>query len=264
MRWVALVACAFAAIWFGFLQNDWLDRRPVQRVLFLGDSYTYYNDMPAMVTEMADSAGSENRIAITMRAFPSATLEDHWNNSETRSLLAQGGWDRIVVQPESYLQMLDAGSEHYRFGSRLLNGTGVARPAIVVSWTASNAHYESKPVTRAEHFRNLERNSRGLAARTGGELIDVAQVWEDLLADDLPFSLYKDDGNHPSLEGSYAAALVVYASLSGRNVADVAYVPWSMNGEHATLLRDRVQESLRARGMAGFSATAGHAQVAAN
>jgi len=61
----------------------------------------------------------------------------------------------------------------------------------------------------------------------------------------LPFSLYKD-GNHPSLEGSYLAALVVYAGLSHGDVAAVTYVPWRMKSDHAALLRERVQAALTA------------------
>ena len=252
MRLGALVAVAAAAIWFGVVDNDWLDRRPVQRVLYLGDSYTYYNDMPSMVTAMADLAGSDIRYDISVRAFPNATLEGHWNNSGTRSLLGQGNWDRILVQPESYFQILNADNGHFNQGSRLLRQAGSAKPAIVVSWTASEAHYANAPVTRAEHFRNIEANSRALASRTGADLIDVAQVWEDVSTEALPFSLYKD-GNHPSVEGSYLVALVIYAELAHADVDDVTYVPRGMSAENAASLRDRVQRSLRSRGMVGVS-----------
>lgn len=61
MRLLGLAVLALTAIWFGLIDNDWLDRRPVQRILFLGHSLTYYNDMPAMVAKMADSAGSPIR-----------------------------------------------------------------------------------------------------------------------------------------------------------------------------------------------------------
>ena len=251
LRWIVAAAVALAAIWFGFVDNDWLDRRPVQRILYLGDSYTYYNDLPAMVAEMADSAGSDVRFDITMRAFPNAKLEDHWNNETTRSLLAQGDWDRVMVQPESYFQELEGDHSHFRLGSRLFEAAGRAQRAIVVSWTASEDAYQNRPMTRAEHFQNIETNHRGLASRTGAGLIDVARVWRDVEAEALPFSLYQRDGNHPSLEGSYLAGLVIYAQLAQRDVQDVTYVPWRMRGEDAALLRERVQRSLHAHGMAG-------------
>ena len=100
VRLLVLAGLALAAIWFGFVDNGWLDRRPVQRLLFLGHSLTYYNDIPAMVAKMADSADSPIRYEITMSAFPNAGLDNHWNNRRTRELLAQGGWDRVIAQPE--------------------------------------------------------------------------------------------------------------------------------------------------------------------
>ncbi|TFI57490.1 hypothetical protein E2493_14885 [Sphingomonas parva] len=69
----------------------------------------------------------------------------------------------------------------------------------------------------------------------------------------MPFSLYRE-GNHPSLAGSYAAALVVYACLSKGDVDAVRWVPRGLGGEHAALLRARVGQSLRARHMAGAAA----------
>ena len=250
MRWIALLAIGWAGIWFGLVDNDWLDRRPVQRVLYLGHSLTYYNDMPAMVARMADSAGSEVRYDIVMRAFPNASLEDHSRDSRTQSLLGQGGWDQVIVQPERHFEGAD--DAFFLAGGRLLDGTGRAQPAIVVSWVGSETFYADRGVTRLEHLQNIESDNRALASGTGARLIDVARVWEDVLSEGLPFSLYKD-GNHPSLQGSYLAALVVYAELARADVGNVTYVPRGMNEEAAALLRDRVQRSLRSRGMGGFA-----------
>jgi hypothetical protein len=243
---------AMATIWFGFVDNDWLDRRPVQRVLFLGHSYTYYNDMPSMVVAMADSAGSPVRYDIVMHAFPNASLENHWHDRRTQSLLAQHDWDKVIIQPETCCQLFDPDSSHFLSGGRLLDGAGRTRPAIVASWAPSEAFYSNLPISREEHLQNIGSNNRALASQTGGQLINVVRVWEDVLSEDLPFSLY-EDGNHPSLYGSYLAALVIYAEIAKTDVANVTYVPWGMSADDAALLRDRAQRSLRARGMAGFA-----------
>ena len=244
MRWGIAFALALAAIWFGFVDNTWLDRRPVHRLLFLGHSYTYYNDMPAMVAKMADSANSPIRFDITMSAFPNATLEDHWNNRKTRQLLSQGGWYRVIAQPEGGLSLRDADSPMFVNGRRLLIGTAEQPPAIVISWQAtegfSQKHYS---MSRAEVAAVEQNNLRDLAIATGADVIDIARVWDRVQATDLPFSLYKD-GNHPSLEGSYLAALVVYAGLSYADATAVTYVPWGMSSDHAALLRGRVQAAL--------------------
>ena len=245
MRLGIAIALALVAIGFAIVGSSWLDRRPVQRLLFLGHSLTYYNEMPAMVAKMADSADSPIRYEITMRPFPNASLEDHWRSRKSREILFQTDWDRVIVQPERSYQQERQDSGLYRAGSGLLTGTGKGRPAVVISWLpAESGRREHNDATvRSEQFDVVQSNLRGLAYATGADVIDVAGVWEAVLEEELPFSLYKD-GNHPSLEGSYLAAPVVYASIGQADVTAVTYVPWGMRSDHAALLRDRVQAAL--------------------
>jgi hypothetical protein len=242
---LALAALAITAIWFGFVENSWTDRRPVQRLLFLGHSLTYYNEMPEMVAKMADSADSPIRYEITMSAFPNAGLDNHWNNRRTRELLSQGGWDRVIAQPKRTYQREGADSRLHFYANKLLVGTAKRPPAIVISQQPSDDFYrqENRSTSRAEDGRMLQENLRGLAIATGADVIDVATVWERVRTEQLPFSLYQD-GNHPSLEGSYLAALVIYANLSNSGVDRVTYVPWGMSSDDAALLRSKVQAAL--------------------
>ena len=245
MRLVALAALALAAIWFGFVANEWLDRRPVQRLLFLGHSLTYYNDMPKMVGKIADSADSPIRYDITMSAFPNAGLDNYWNNRRTRELLAKGGWDRVIAQPERRYDPAGPDTKLYDYANKLLAGTGAGAPAIIISQQPADSFYRQRGWTtsRSDDGRLLQENLRALVIATGADVIDVAGVWERVRSEQLPFSLYKD-GNHPSLEGSYLMALVIYANLSRSSVDKVSYVPSGMDSEHAALLRARVQSAL--------------------
>lgn len=242
---MALAALALAAVWFGFVDNDWLDRRPVQRILFLGHSLTYYNDMPAMVGKMADSADSPIRYDITMSAFPNAGLDNHWNNRRTRELLAQGGWDRVISQPERVYNPEGPDGRMYFYANKLLAGTGKGTPAIIISQLPSESYYRQEKWTtsRSEDGEIVRANLRRLAIATGADVIDVASVWERVRMEELPFSLYKD-GNHPTLEGSYLAALVIYANLSNSSPDRVTYVPRGMSSDDAELLRTKVQSAL--------------------
>jgi len=236
---------ALAAIWFGLVDNSWLDRRPVHRLLFIGHSLTYYNDMPAMVGRMADSADSPIRLDITMSAFPNAGLDNHWNNRRTRELLAQGGWDRVIAQPERSYDPLGPDSRFHFYAEKLLAGTGKEPPAIIISPQPSDDYYRqsNRTTSRWDDGQIVQDNLRAVAIAVGADVIDVAGIWERVRSEELPFSLYKD-GNHPSLEGSYLMALVVYAKLTRSGVKNVSYVPRGMSGEDAELLRTRVQLAL--------------------
>lgn len=246
VRWVVLLGLAFAAIWFGFVETSWLDPRPVQRLLFIGHSRTYYNNMPAMVAKMADSAGSDVRYEVTMQAFAGATAEDHWKNSKTQRLLARGGWDRVILQLDAVSPNDDPGSSGlFVYGSQLIaKAAASSQPSIISDWTFRERFYESHSFTREAQFEATERQYQALAQEAGAQLIDVARVWEEVRSENLPLSLYKDD-DHPSVAGTYLVALVVCADLFGTDPAAVSYVPWGMSDQDAELLRQRVKTALQ-------------------
>ena len=245
MRLIAMVALGLAALWFGVINNDWLDPRPVERLLFIGHSRTYYNDMPEMVAKMAGSAGSDVRYEVTMQAFGGATAKRHWNNAKTQALLKDGNWDRLILQPDYVWRDDEAySSDLFTYAPKILAvGEGKQQPAIISDWTFRDGFYSRYSWNRSEHFEWSQSHYRALASETGAQLIDVARVWEDIRDQDLPFSLYKDD-DHPTLQGSYLVALVVYSTLSGADPNAVEYVPWGMGKEDAVLLRQKVGESL--------------------
>src|SRR5262249_45009541 len=66
-------------------------------VLFVGNSLTYVNDLPATVAAIAASAGDTIRVATA--AGPNLALIDHLNGA-TNALdrIAQGGWEFVVLQ----------------------------------------------------------------------------------------------------------------------------------------------------------------------
>ena len=66
------------------------------RVLFIGNSLTYTNDLPDMVRVMADSAGTP--LVTGMAAGGGMSLEDHWTQGDAREMVASRRWDVVVLQ----------------------------------------------------------------------------------------------------------------------------------------------------------------------
>ena len=71
------------------------------RVLFLGNSYTYFNNLPAIVMALAE-AGT-HRVEATMAAPGGWRLKDHLEKGEALSLLRSATWDAVVLQEQSTL-----------------------------------------------------------------------------------------------------------------------------------------------------------------
>lgn len=261
VRIIVLLAALIGISWFGvnssasgrqLTQSFWdqFDDRPVRPVLFLGNSRTYYNDMPYMVRRIADSAGWPERLQVEMRAIPGASFERLWKDRETQQLLAAPGWSNVIVQGNSGAHVDEASRAIFHdYGVRLVERakTSGSEPALVVGWNygpqAFNDHPELEP---SDYHDQIQSDYGELAGESGATLINVGGVWADI-ASGLPFSLYTD-GNHPSLHGSYLYALMAYTHLAGSSdLSAVTYAPSGISDEHAALIRRRVQEAMSQR-----------------
>ena len=69
------------------------------KVLFIGNSITYYNNMPQTFESIANSKGDLTEI--TMHAPGGTGILNHVNDSYVYDLFRQGVWDYVVLQPGS-------------------------------------------------------------------------------------------------------------------------------------------------------------------
>jgi hypothetical protein len=235
--------------------KDFFDSRPQETVLFIGNSRTFYNDMPFMIRKIADSTGYDKKLRVEMDAQPSVSLAYHATSPKTQALLAQG-WDHVVLQvlsSEQYSAQQSGQAWEVAAGLIRQIQNGGSRPAMFVTWRYTDqctagagmppAPLELSPSGYAHMHTNIQQQHARLSAVTGVDLVNVGLVWEDLQRADPGFSLYHDC-NHPSIHGSYLAALMFYGYLSGRDVADVTYKPSEISLEDAQELRTVVSRYL--------------------
>ena len=72
------------------------------RVLFIGNSYTYFNNGPAIFSEVAASQ-TGRKVETEMVAAPGETLISLWQRSKAREVLRSSNWDYVVLQCQSQL-----------------------------------------------------------------------------------------------------------------------------------------------------------------
>lgn len=258
VRSFLMTALLAGLVWFGFFNSasarevsqlawDAFDTRPARSVLFIGNSRTYAHGIPYMVRRMADSAGAPVKYQIRMHALPGESFQRHWHNREVQALLGQH-WDEVILQGDSGAHADRASAESFqRFGALLARRAAVngARPNLFVGWNYTGNFFEGMdPGAGPAYHRAMQDDYARLGGRTGARLANVGAVWKSVL-DGRPHFRLESDGNHPSIHGSYLAALVLYARLSGGDVAHVRYVPSGLSDEDAALLRREVRAALR-------------------
>jgi len=176
------------------------------RILFIGNSLTYVNDVPGILQALADSAGGE-RLAVASRTLANYALIDHWLDGVAPREVAKGGWAWVVMQQG----WTPAGI--YRDTLRLAARNFGAEIAKI---GAKAAMYQTWPPSdRPGDFAGSIASYELAAADIGGVVFPVARAWLATWERDRSIQLYSD-GLHASVAGSYLAALVMYARIFDR------------------------------------------------
>lgn len=208
---------------------------PAVRVLFVGNSYTHYNDMPGMVRQLAASAG--RNVEVAMQAPGGWWLRDHLRSSETLDTIATGDFDFVVLQEQSMApadQRLAQGEIRPAVVglTTRINQSG-ALPVLYMTWghrggssEVGHRTYGSMQIAIAETYDEL-----GITA--AGEVAPVGAAWWISLLERPDIILYQADGSHPTAAGSYLAAAVITGTLL--DVDPTEFTADAGLGEHETV-----------------------------
>jgi hypothetical protein len=181
-------------------------------VLFVGNSLTEANALPAMVAALARAAGRP--LVVEQVVFGGFSLEDQWNRGDARRAIARGGWRYVVLQqgpsalPESRANLL----EWTGLFAPEIRAAG-ARPAFYSVWPES---------ARSSVFTDVTESYRLAAASVDGVFLPAGEAWRAAWRRSPPLALYGPDGFHPTPRGTYLAALLIAAQLLERSPLGLA------------------------------------------
>jgi hypothetical protein len=200
-------------------------------VLFIGNSYTFFNNLGDLVAGIAAGLPGP-KIAPALAVQGGMPLGWHLVNGPAMQMLDEKTWDHVVMQ------------DHSLFGGLVINGdprmapakgfhesarilvqrvrARNARPLFFMTWARRGRPAEEPILTNA--YLDIGRE-------LGVDVAPVGIAWTEALKQDLPVDLFSADGAHPSPAGSYLAACVIYASLTGHNPQGAPLTiegsPWS-------------------------------------
>jgi len=222
-----------------------------KNVLFLGNSYTYYNNLPLLVQKAATSAG--DTFTYDTNTPGGHRLKGHATNPISISKIQTGNWDYVVLQDQSqYPSFPDAqvATEVYPYATQLSNLIKLHNPcattAFFMTWGRENGDAGNcggwSPVCTYEGMDNLLRQRYQIMANdNNGITSPVGAVWRYLRTNHPTINLYSGDGSHPSSTGSYAGAITFYCSLFQKDPTQVTFNS-SLNAADATIIKNAVKQ----------------------
>ena len=178
------------------------------KILFIGNSYTFFNDLPKMLNDMAKAGGQ--RLLEIGRELPGGyTFEKHWKDGRAASKIAEKKWDYVVLQ-ENSMYPIKQPKSMAEYGAKLdaaAKRQG-AKTIYYLTWARQNT-----PETQD----TLNKSYFDLASECQATVAPVGIAWEMALKGDKSVVLHLEDKSHPNKTGTYLAACVFYGTLYNKS-----------------------------------------------
>lgn len=185
-------------------------------VLFIGNSYTYVNDLPGVVAAL----GKAGKAQLKTQSYTAggASLIELWEEPEhakARELVKQGGFDYVVMQDQSVTPCTSP-QWTLKFGGKWaqLAHYGKSKPVFFLTWahrTPDGSAFDARMQDEltAVYHRVAQENNALLAP--------VGEAWRRWYQRHPSESLHAEDGSHPNELGTYLAGCVFYAVLTQKS-----------------------------------------------
>ena len=183
------------------------------KVLFVGNSFTYFYNLPQVVTSMGETQGIT--IVTRQSTVGGSNLEQHWKQergTKTMRLLDSTKWDYVVFNNHSTSSIENpaAFQEYGKKFADLVKSKG-GKPVFMMTWA-----YKSNPLMQSKISEEHEK----LAKDTGALLVPAGYVFQKARQWRPDLEMFFDD-KHPSSNGTYILGLTFYKFFSGQSVMNI-------------------------------------------
>ncbi len=204
-----------------------------QRVLFLGNSYTYVNNLPIIIKYIATF--ESDTLITDENLIGGYTLKGHSTNQTSLAKIMQGNWDAVVLQEQSQLPSfpIEDVEEDVFPAAKFLDSiihvyNPCAKTIFYMTWGRQNGDKSNcqfwPPVCTYNGMDSLlNLRYRMMAIQNNAIVSPVGQIWKEVRETNPEIVLYQTDESHPDMAGSYAAACSFYTTLFEKNPLDISY-----------------------------------------
>lgn len=202
------------------------------KILFIGNSYTYYNNFCATFTNLCNIAGksvSVRQVTKGSHSLSQVANPKDLEGARVRNLLSTQKWDYVVLQ--------DRHRYPIKKPQRIANAIETLQPYITasgakmilfMSWAPLKGHRDYKKLshivpTKAAYERKLKETFTNLAAKYNAIVAPVGTAFSKCQKKYPNIRLIRKDKSHPTATGSYLSACVMYQTIFGTPAKGLTY-----------------------------------------
>ena len=224
-----------------------------KKVLFLGNSYTYGNNLPQMVADIATSMG--DTLIFDQNTPGGYTTWQHEQNATSIAKINSGNWDHVVLQEQSYVGTVQWSRDNFSYPAILslrsmtIKNDSCSDLLLYMTWGRKNAfqgyvtdgsgnQYFSPAFTDYFHMQDsLETFYMNIANQENIPVAPVGMVWKKIRTYHPTYDLYTGDGSHANVSGTYVAACTFYASIFHKSPVGSTYLPSGVDPNMADFIK---------------------------
>ncbi|MCF8220728.1 MAG: hypothetical protein K9I97_04510 [Cryomorphaceae bacterium] len=199
-------------------------------VLFIGNSYTYANDLPGTLVQLAAAMGDQ--VNVDSKTNGGYTFQMHTQDLVTYQKINAQAWDYVVIQGQSQepsFPYQQVNTQSLPYATQLADSVYANHSCAQVNyfmtwgrengdpqWDSINTFYKMNARLRDAYLRIADSSNAGVSP--------VGSAWRYIRETQPSIQLYVGDGSHPSVAGTYLAASVFYVSLFHKAISpNLAY-----------------------------------------
>lgn len=208
------------------------------RVLFIGNSYTFVNDLPNTFAKLAKSGG--NKVEVAVAAQGGWTLSDHIQSPETLHLLNSTKWEFVVLQEQSQIPSVARARAQAMYPAarelvQMIKDIG-ATPIFFVTWAHRDGWSENGMNDYESMQTQINYGYVEIAQELNAPIAPVGEAWLTAVNQYPDLILWQEDGSHPTEQGTYLAACVFYAVIFHESPNGLDYRA-SLSRENASIIQ---------------------------
>lgn len=246
-----------------------------KRILWLGNSYTAYNNLPSMFYNLALSGG--DTITFDANTPGGFTLSAHASNQTSLNKIGQGNWDYVIIQAQSQEPSFPPSQVNSQtlpyaieLDSLIHAASPCAKTVFYMTWGRKYGDSQNcgnyPPLCTFEGMNDrLRWGYKTMADETEGIIAPVGSSWKNAWYADSTTNLWNADLSHPSPAGSYLAACTFYSTILRKPSLGLSYIA-SLDANTATFFQgiadNTVNDSLEVWNIGRFEPEADFSYIA--